>query len=252
MFKPTPKLPPTMKKHREIQSARIENGLGEIPESGVSYNPSQEAHARLLELAVGEELGRLREEEEEAERVKVLGGVIEGRKIQTKGEFAEGMKVGPGEIDSEEDSGSDEETASKPSRARKEATRKTQFQRNRALRLREEAKLEKIEKRQRKLEKAVGGAKTLRKAEEKRVKALQEKERFRNLVRKQKERMGFEGGEKVGKYRVAKGAVDVQLGEDLAETLRQIKVSLSLSLPLFDLWFRCRSEYGFWNCADSV
>jgi hypothetical protein len=34
-----------------------------------------------------------------------------------------------------------------------------------------------------------------------------------------------EAGDKVGKYVLRKGDVAVQLGEDLAETLRQVKVS---------------------------
>jgi electron transfer flavoprotein alpha subunit len=65
----------------------------------------------------------------------------------------------------------------------------------------------------------------IKKEAEARLAEMREKEVLAKVVKKEKERMGLEGGEKIGKYKVGKGRVDVQLGEDLAESLRQIKVS---------------------------
>lgn len=40
-----------------------------------------------------------------------------------------------------------------------------------------------------------------------------------------KQLVGYQGGEKIGKHKVLSGNVDVQLGEDLSENMREVKVS---------------------------
>jgi hypothetical protein len=47
----------------------------------------------------------------------------------------------------------------------------------------------------------------------------------RAAARLARERKGLAGGEKIGKYKVKAGNVDVQLEEDLSENLRQLKAS---------------------------
>ena len=40
-----------------------------------------------------------------------------------------------------------------------------------------------------------------------------------------KQLVGYQGGEKIGKHKVLSSNVDVQLGEDLSENMREVKVS---------------------------
>lgn len=222
MRKVEPKAPITLQRQREIRRAQVEEGLvAEVPAAGTSYNPSQEAHERLLEKAVEEELGKLAGEAREEMRAAILGEVVQARKNASAGEYAPGMTVGPGDVDEdqEEDEEDDTEAAVK-----KTTKRKTQAQRNKAARKKELARLEKIAAREKKLHKSIGGVSGLKKLAEQRAKEAAEAERARRLAKREKERVGLEGGEKVGKHRVKKADVAVQLGEDLAESLRQVKV----------------------------
>jgi len=41
-----------------------------------------------------------------------------------------------------------------------------------------------------------------------------------------KQLVGYQGGEKIGKHKVLSSNVDVQLGEDLSENMREVKVSM--------------------------
>lgn len=225
MIKRTVKPPPTLAKQREIYlSSQVEGGRGtEIPEGGVSYNPTAESHQRLLEFAVEEERERLRNEEAEAERIKALGEVVNARRTAVSGdEYAPGMVVGPGELVARSSSETEEEGEE---RQVKPTRRKTQAERNKALRLREAVRLAKLESRQKKILKSISAVPAFQSTLEKREKAMAEAEWLAKLAKKERERMGLQGGEKVGKYWVRKGSVSVQLGEDLAETLRQVKVS---------------------------
>ena len=223
MIKRNVKPPPTLAKHREIYfSSQVESGRAvDIPEGGVSYNPSAESHQRLLELAVEEEEERLRKEAGDEERIRQLGEVVNARRATYAGEeYAVGMAVGPGEVGAGSgDEVADERRIAKPTR------RKTQAERNRALRHREAARLAELEGREKKLRKSISAIPALASTLEKREKMKGGAERLAKLARRERERLGLVGGEKVGKYRVGKGTVVVQMGEDLAETLRQVKVS---------------------------
>lgn len=222
------KTPKTLTKLQELRravaSAQAES---EIPSTGVSYNPAVEAHSALLSAAVQEEMDRLEAEKREAERVAVLGDVIAGRReVDIMGEEAQGkilgMTIGRGDglASDVDESDSDDEDGFKP----KQTKRKTQAQRNKALRAREARHAAKHEAERKRLEKAIPGAKALGKNVEARQKAQEEAKRLRRVAAAQREKAGYAGGEKVGKHRVGKKAVEVQLGEDLAESLRQLKV----------------------------
>lgn len=228
MIKRTVKVPKTLRERREIYlENQVSTGRGmEKPDEGTSYNPKAEAHSRLIELAVEEEKAQLKKEEEEAERIKVLGEVIKARRpIIVGDEYASGMTVGPGEEDEEETNESSGSRIIKPTK------RKTQAQRNKAKRVKEQERLEKIEKSQRRLQAEITslGKGGIRKALEEKQRKMDEAEKLAKLVKKERERLGLEGGEKVGKHRVEKGRVTVQLGEDLAESLRQVKVGFQSS-----------------------
>jgi nucleolar protein 53 len=222
MRKIEPKAPITLQRQREIRRAQVEEGLvAEVPGAGTSYNPSQEAHEKLLEKAVEQELGKLAGEAREEMRAAILGEVVKARKNASAGEYAPGMTVGPGDVEEDQEEDDEEETEAE---VKKTTKRKTQAQRNKAARKKELARLEKIAAREKKLHKSIGGVSGLKKLAEQRSKEAAEAERARRLAKREKERMGLEGGEKVGKHRVKKADVAVQLGEDLAESLRQVKV----------------------------
>ena len=221
------KTPITIARQREIYlSNQVAGGRGlETPDQGTSYNPKEADHTRLIELAVEEEKAQLAREAAEEERIRVLGEVKNARRQHADGdefEYAPGMKVGPGEIDEDDVSEDDDEDAAGPSKT-KAQKRKTQAQRNKAKRLKEQARLDAIEKTHKRLVASIGGLKGVQANLEKREKQMAEAERLAKLAKKQRERMGLEGGEKVGKHRVVKPRVTVQLGEDLAESLRQVK-----------------------------
>lgn len=220
------KTPITIARQREIYlSNQVAGGRGlETPDQGTSYNPKEADHTRLIELAVEEEKAQLAREAAEEERIRVLGEVKNARRQHADGdefEYAAGMKVGPGEIDAD-DVSEDDEDAAGPSKT-KAQKRKTQAQRNKAKRLKEQARLDAIEKTHKRLVASIGGLKGVQANLEKREKQMAEAERLAKLAKKQRERMGLEGGEKVGKHRVVKPRMTVQLGEDLAESLRQVK-----------------------------
>ncbi|WVR03082.1 hypothetical protein IAU60_000071 [Kwoniella sp. DSM 27419] len=226
MVKKAVKVPVTLKRQRDIfTETQVAGGLAvEKPEAGTSYNPTVESHSQLIEQAVQEEMKLLAREAELERRVTELGGVVEARREAKKkadyDEFSEYMTIGPGELDADEDSeGEDAEglPVKKPSK------RKTQAQRNKALRAKMAAEAAKAEKEKRKLANSVSSVAAFKREVERRVQEQKDKEAAAKLAKAQRERLGHQGGEKVGKHRVNKKRVEVQLGEDLAESLRQVK-----------------------------
>lgn len=231
---PKPKFPVTLARRREgLHGAIVEGRNGEVPDSGTSYNPTVESHRALIEKALEEERGKLAQEAEDLERINERGMVIENRKaVGRTGEYAEGMDIGPGEVEGGAES--EEEIVDEDEEKRKQKGRKTQAQRNKAIRLREAAEAEKRAKMASKLAKSIGALGAFKKAEQEREARHAQAAKIKKEMKMEKEAKGTkEAGDKVGKYVLRKGDVAVQLGEDLAETLRQVKVSRGLS---------CRSE----------
>lgn len=226
MVKPKVKAPQTIEEQRQARLAISAAQLAsELPAAGVSYNPAVEAHSKLIEAAAEEERKRLAAEEREAERLRLLGEVVASRRateFELSDTHVDGMAVGLAS-DSEDDDDAAAAAADEPALVKKPTKRKTQAQRNKAKRAKEAAQAQKDEARRRKLEKAIPGAKSLGKTVEARQKAIDEAKRLRQLAKEKRERAGYRGGEKVGKFKVAEQAVPVQLGEDLAESLRQVK-----------------------------
>ncbi|WWC97570.1 hypothetical protein V866_004454 [Kwoniella sp. B9012] len=217
------KVPTTLAKAREIYlNSQVENGVHlEIPQGGLSYNPTLESHQSLINDAVQEEMDLLKREEEQLKKVEELGGVVENRRNNwVPSEFAEGMAVGPGELSDEEDQSNDEEGEVV---VKKQSKRKTTAQRNKALRAKMAQQAAKAELEKRKLHKSVSSVAAYKRELEKKMEEQKEKEMIAKLAKAQKAKMGLQEGEKIGKYRLNKKRVEVQLGEDLAESLRQVK-----------------------------
>ncbi|ORX35070.1 ribosome biogenesis protein Nop53/GLTSCR2 [Kockovaella imperatae] len=226
MVKRLPKAPVTLARRREMYlSTQVEGqGAVETPEGGTSYNPSVESHSRLIDMALEEERALLAREEDEAKRVKGGEEILSARRAPVEGEYAPGMTVGPGEMEEEDEDEDEDEEDEEQHRIKKKATkRKTQAQRNKAQRAKELARLEKMEAQKRRLLKSVGNVSALGKSAEEKRAAMLEAERLAKFTKREKERLGLKGGEKIGKHRVGKPKVTVQLGEDLAESLRQVK-----------------------------
>jgi len=230
MVKKTVKAPKTLAEQRKARQGRVVNVYSreELPEGGTSYNPSAESHAALMEQAIQEELELLRREQDTEERIRELGEVVVSRKqVGRTGEFADGMLLDADvENDDQEESGSELDPADIPL-PKKQTVRKTQAQRNKQLKKHAAAQAEERAKKEKAIHKALGASAVfqIKKEAEARLAEMRDKEAQAKVARKQKERLGHEGGEKIGKWKVGKKRVEVQLGEDLAESLRQIKVS---------------------------
>ena len=208
------KTPTTLAKRREMQRRD-----GPVPKEGASWNPPAQSHSRLLDDAAEEEADLQAREIKEVERTRAGEEIMNARRDAVVGELAPGMAVGPGEA------GDAEEADQEVTRTVKSTRRKTQAQRNKAIRLKEEARLARLEATEKKLRRSVGDVPTLKALADQRRAAMIEAERMGKVARRERERLGYKGGEKIGKHFIAKGRVDVQLGDDLAESLRQMKAS---------------------------
>lgn len=219
------KTPETLERQRELRRAVDAAQLdAELPRAGISYNPSAPAHAALIEAAVAEEMGKLAAEERVDAEIAARGGVVEARRgVDDFGDdVVGGMRIGRGDGDDDEDSDDEDgEGGFKP----KQTKRKTQAQRNKAARAKAALLAEREEANRRRIERHVGAARSMSKSVAAKERQAEEDARQRKMAAKARERAGFAGGEKIGKHRVQKSSVAVQLGDDLAESLRQVKVS---------------------------
>ncbi|KAJ7319259.1 ribosome biogenesis protein Nop53/GLTSCR2 [Mycena albidolilacea] len=188
------------------------------PHQGTSYNPPADAHQELLLKAHGieekrvEKAAKLAETKEKIDQATVEAG------DETPG-VPPGMKLDepvPIDIDEDEDSA---EVISK-----KMPERKTKAQRNKAARVLAQ-KRALAEKARKKSETALinSGVSLLRRTANKTLSARAiAQEARRAAVEENLKRRGL-AGQKLGRHTVPEGEVDVQLGEDLSESLRGLK-----------------------------
>ncbi|KAF7289443.1 Ribosome biogenesis protein NOP53 [Mycena chlorophos] len=169
------------------------------PHAGTSYNPPAVAHTELLQNAV--EI----EEKREAEAIKLAKEKAKfDRARETAVESEPGGRPGMLVPDIVDDADDDEEAEVIPKQM---PQRKTKAQRNKAARLLAE-KRALADKARRKRELAI-------------VNDIRQLRKSANETRAFREQQ--QTGKKLGKHRVPVGEVDVQLGEDLSETLRELK-----------------------------
>lgn len=235
------KTPETLKRQRELRRAVDVAQLdAELPRAGVSYNPSAPAHAALIEEAFKEELNLLKAEERVDAEIAARGGVVQNRKDVADfvgDDIVGGMRIGRGDgydsnTEDEDDGVAGQGYKPKPTQ------RKTQAQRNKAARAKAALLAEREEATRRRIERHIGAAKSMSKSVAAQARAVEQAAAQRKAAAKARERVGFAGGEKIGRHRVQKSSVAVQLGDDLAESLRQVKVSRASGarraiLPLF-------------------
>ncbi|KAH9974349.1 tumor suppressor protein Gltscr2 [Lactifluus volemus] len=196
------------------------------PHAGTSYNPPEAAHTALLRSAHEAELRRIQEAEAlEATKARILSARVvadedgmQGMLIDEPGDSpAEQSQDAPQEADSP---GPDSGGAAKTISA---ARRKTKQQRQKAEKLRAE-KYALVERTLRKrLHASVDSAKSLRKAADRTSSARVEAAAERRAKREARFAQTGLAGQKFGKHVVREGEVEVQLGEDLSESLRGLQ-----------------------------
>ncbi|KAJ4488251.1 ribosome biogenesis protein Nop53/GLTSCR2 [Lentinula aciculospora] len=191
-----------------------------LPHAGTSYNPSVAAHTELLHRAHNQEEVRLREGARWKEVGQALKDVVTAQSSSTS--VVEGMISDEFEDDVDEDEKVDEILPPK-----KIPQRKTKTERRKAARVLADRRrlVERAAKRRQlsylselnaKRSKWMGISPAPQDLIQKRKKALQEKLQA-----------GI-AGQKFGKHRVPESFVDVQLGDELSESLRGMKVEGNL------------------------
>ncbi|KAI9314482.1 ribosome biogenesis protein Nop53/GLTSCR2 [Dichotomocladium elegans] len=208
------KAPSTLKKK---PAALVHQPAIEIAHAGASYNPTVEAHQELLKQAHEIEVRKLEAAEKLNEKLSYrkelddLAGELEAS-LEDEDEDGE-------EEEGEKDEGS--------VAAKKEAKRKTRTQRNKEKRLR----LEKIANMQKQHEKDIRKQIDLVKEIEKELNEHQKK--IEDVAQKRqeiKENAEKKGVKRLGKHFIKERPIDVQLQDELSETLRQLKPEGNLLL----------------------
>ncbi|KAG7445321.1 P60-like protein [Guyanagaster necrorhizus] len=183
------------------------------PHLGTSYNPPADAHRELLLKAHGIEEKRIAEAEKLAEVKHRMENARVGEDDGNSG--VPGMKVDIATTVDEEEEPS--ETFSKPA-----PERKTKQQRRKAAKVLAEKRALAQRAANKRILATVDRVKALSK-EAKINSAKRDAERQQRwLLAETKLKKGL-SGQKLGKHKVAEGEVDVQLGEDLSESLRALK-----------------------------
>ncbi|KAI0827318.1 P60-like protein [Trametes gibbosa] len=192
------------------------------PHEGSSYNPPLTAHQQLLRTAHEKEEQNLKSAQEvEAIRAKF----DEARAVVYADLVANPVGVPGMTIDTIAEGHADEiEEAddSEPLPPKKLPARKTKQQRRKAERLRAEKRALAEKAARRRMLATVDSAKLLRKAIARNLATRERLRVQRQAQLQEKLRQGL-AGQRIGKHFVPQGAIDVQLGEELSESLRGLK-----------------------------
>ncbi|TFY51115.1 hypothetical protein EVG20_g11161 [Dentipellis fragilis] len=186
------------------------------PHAGASYNPDVAAHTELLRTAHELEEQRLKESMKGQDvKERVLAARRTEADIASGG--VDGMLIDkPGEGVEEEDEAGEEVV--KP----KMPVRKTKQQRRKAEKLRAEKRALVERALRKRLLASVDTVKTLRKSTDATLAARAQAIAERRARVQEQLQKGL-AGQRLGKHRVQEGEVDVQLGEDLSESLRGLR-----------------------------
>ncbi|KAI9513523.1 tumor suppressor protein Gltscr2 [Russula earlei] len=186
------------------------------PHAGTSYNPPEAAHTALLRTAHESELRRVREAETlEATKARILAARrADDDSGRRRG--ARHSRNGPEPHDPADLDGARAAKSTAPKR-------KTKRQRRKAERLRAErhALLERTLRKR--LHASVDTVKTARKVADKALAARVQAASERRAKQEARLAQGGLVGQKLGKHLVREGEVDVQLGEELSESLRGLQ-----------------------------
>jgi nucleolar protein 53 len=213
--------PPPKAPHHSNPKDSISLSAVPEPHLGTSYNPPVAAHNELLQEACEEEERRTREKDRYG-YAEVKKKMDNARVDVTEDGVAPGMRVDiPAAEDgqrSEADEGDEGATVkSMPDRR----TRKMKARAEKAL---AEKRLVAAKKERKKLFESIDNIKTLRRQSDRDVSSRQKTLLEKKALLQAKIRRGL-GGKKLGKHKVPEQEIDVQLGEDLTESLRGLKVT---------------------------
>ncbi|TFK32719.1 ribosome biogenesis protein Nop53/GLTSCR2 [Crucibulum laeve] len=208
--------PPT---HQHPKS-RIEIPAIVAPHQGASYNPPAEAHQELLMQAAEIEIQRLKDQEKLAEvKKKIEAGAL--RVVADQDEsMAPGMTLDAADADEEEEVAEPDEQGIPKKKA---TVRKTKAQKHKAAKQLAEKRALADRAARKRLLASIPGAKTFRKTNSQIMSAREKEQEQRRLTLEEKLKKKGLAGQRLGRHKVPEGEVEVQLGEDLAESLRGLK-----------------------------
>ncbi|KAF8551848.1 P60-like protein [Imleria badia] len=187
-----------------------------VPHPGASYNPPVQAHEELLMEAYKAE----RRRQQEADRLLEARKKIEQALTFDASDAAEGVAVGM-VIDEIKDDG--ETITNTPTVVPKRLpAKKTKQQRARMAKQKAEKHTLAEKALRKRLLNSIHQAKTLRSDLSKLADAHQQARLARQLALRLKLRKGL-AGQRLGKHRVPENDIEVQVGEDLSESLRNLK-----------------------------
>ncbi|KAG2181130.1 hypothetical protein INT43_008712 [Umbelopsis isabellina] len=179
----------------------------EVAEAGASYNPTMEDHQVLLRKAHKVETDKISQREnvnKQLEYRKELLDLNEEEAVDS-------------EVDEESDAHSDDD---EETRKRKENKKKTRSERNRLKKAKETQQLELRRKQEKELHKEITKLEEIEKiVEESEMSSLTKAEK-RKAKKEAQEQAGLP---RLGKYFVQKAPIEVQLTDELSESLRSLK-----------------------------
>ncbi|CAM0137364.1 unnamed protein product [Umbelopsis sp. WA50703] len=178
----------------------------EVAEAGASYNPTMEDHQELLRKAHKIEADKIAQRENISKQLEYRKELLDLN--EEEAEDSEGEE-------SDAHSDDDEET-----RKRKETKKKTRAERNRLKKAKETQQMEQRKKQEKELHKEITKLEEIEKTvEESELSSLTkaEKRKAKKLAQEQA------GLPRLGKYFVQKAPIEVQLTDELSESLRSLK-----------------------------
>ncbi|KAI8374210.1 ribosome biogenesis protein Nop53/GLTSCR2 [Radiomyces spectabilis] len=211
-----------VKKHKapatlsQKPKAAIHQAAVTIPDAGASYNPTEEEHLKLLKKAHDIEVEKL-------EAQKALDEQLAYRKEleALASELDETIALEElEEAAAAEAEAEDEDTPTK--KAAKQA-RKTTTERNREKRLRQERAIQAQRNQEKKIRQQIDRLKHIEADITTRTEELAQLLATKKQQKAEEEKQGLK---RVGKHYVQEMPVEVQLQDELAESLRQLKVKL--------------------------
>ncbi|PIL29159.1 hypothetical protein GSI_09208 [Ganoderma sinense ZZ0214-1] len=192
------------------------------PHEGTSYNPPLTSHEELLRTANDVEEQKLKG----VDKLEAMKAQMENARriasaeasVHTAVGVAPGMTV-PEVVDHGEE---EREDGAEPLPAKKMPERKTKQQRKKAEKLRAEKRALAEKAARKRMLASVDSVKTLRKSITRDLATRERLRAQRETQIQEKLRQGLVG-QKIGKHKVPEGEIDVQLGEELSESLRALK-----------------------------
>ena len=190
------------------------------PHEGTSYNPLVTSHQELLRTANELEERRIREAEKLEEAKRKMETARAAAALELQEGVAPGMTIQP--IDDADADAAPDDTQDLPP-VKKMPERKTKKERRKAERQRAEKRALAERTARKRMLASVDSAKALRKAIGRNLMARERLRAQRQAKLQERLSRGL-AGQRLGKHKVPEGEVDVQLSEDLSESLRALKV----------------------------